>query len=241
MAAAAATAAAELATTLAPLIIDAVKSSGSKSETALDRVTAPAAIMDSSSHTNPIMDVDNVLVNKALAPRPSFFDIPRHLGPSLVLPFQIIVSKWTGEQILVDFDIAANSKIKTLLLPYRYAALERLELVALPAQTSAKYPGTLEVRFIPSDETPAPETMLEAPGAVRITMGGPLGAISNSSVPCELSSFSPVIKSPFLPTDRVKIAVNHWLNVDATKVGNTNNLITTIARGTIRVGYPNNG
>jgi len=197
--------------------------------------------MDSSASARSVLDVEHVLTNKALAPRPTFLDVPRDLGPSLVLPFQIQATEWTGAHLLADLDLAANTKIRALILPYRYAQLESMEVVVLPAQASATYPGTVDIRFVTSDVTPDPLTMIENPGAVRITMGGPIGAISNSAVPCELSSFSPVIKSPFLPTDRVKVCVNHWLNTDATKVSNKAVLITTIIRGTIRVGYPNNG
>nr|QYV43088.1 MAG: capsid protein [Tymovirales sp.] len=197
--------------------------------------------MDSSASTGAMLDFNHVLANQALAPRPTFLDVPRDLGPSLVLPFQIQSSEWTGAAISATLDIAANSKIRTLLLPYRYAQLESLELVVLPAQTSSKYPGTLDIRFIASDVTPDFTDMIENPGAVRVTMGGPIGAISNSVVPCPLKSFSPVIKSPFLPTDRVKVAVGHWLNADATKADNKHVLITTILRGTVRVGYPNDG
>lgn len=247
MAAAVALTAAELASTIIPLIIDATASSSSTDTSASTRTTAPTAIMDNSAYSGSNLDVDHVLANSALPPRPAFFDIPRDLGPSLVLPFQIEITNWKGDPLLEDFDLAANTKIRALLLPYRYAQLESLAVIVLPAQSSAVYPGTVDIRYITSDVTPSANDMIEHPGAVRITMGGPLGVGSNSSVPCNLRSFSPVIKSPFLPTDRIKIAVNHWLNADATTkkpdgtARNTHVLITTLARGTIRVGYPNNG
>lgn len=236
--------AAELASTIIPLIIDASRAAEPAPK---HRNTTPAAIMDNSAHPVPDMDVEHTLANSALPPRPTFFDIPRNLGPSLVLPFQLQITEWKGDPLLNDFDLAANTKIRALLLPYRYAQLESLAVVVLPAQASATYPGTLDIRYVTSDTTPDKNDMIEHPGAVRITMGGPLGAVSNTAVPCDLRCFSPVVKSPFLPTDRVKIAINHWLNTDATTLKtdgskrNTSILITTIARGTIRVGYPNNG
>lgn len=231
----------ELAPIVAPLIIDAIKSlSSSSTPQTMPRLTTPGTFVGPDPTPNNGMDIDNILANPALPIRPTFFDIPRNLGPSLVLPFQLTVSEWKGTELLVDFDLAANASIRTLLAPYRYAHLETLEIAILPAQASATYPGTVEVRYLTADTTPVATDMIEHPGAVRVTIGGPVGAISNSCVPAPLQSFSPVLKSPFLPCDRIKVAVNHWLNTDATVAKNIHVLIATIARGTIRVGYPSN-
>lgn len=156
----------------------------------------------------------------------------------MTLPFQFVLHDWTGDQHLTDIDLAANDTLKKLMEPYRFAQLTALEVVVCPRQSAAKYAGTVEVRFLPSDVTPSASDMMAHPGAVSISCGGPIGFVSNSAVACPLNRFSPVIKSPFLASDRIRVAVNHWLNTDATKVTNTSHIITTMLRGTLLLAYP---
>nr|WGZ74502.1 coat protein [Guachaca virus] len=184
------------------------------------------------------MDVHDVLINPAIPVRPTFYDTPHKLGPCMTLPFQFKLHDWTGDQKLIDIDLAANAELKTLTAPYRFAQLTTLEVVVCPRQSASKYAGTVEVRFLPSDVTPTATDMISHPGAMSVSCGGPLGFVSNSALACPLDRFSPVIKSPFLPTDRIRVAVNHWLNTEATKAGNTAHIITTILRGTLLLAYP---
>lgn len=204
-------------------------------------VALPAA--RPSSHAPPTgpMDVHDVLFNPSLPKRPTFLDTPSNLGPSMTLPFQFTLFDWTGAQKLIDLDCAASPKLKALIEPYRFAKFLHLEVVICPRQSASKYAGTAEIRFCPSDVTPSAADMMESVGTVSISCGGPIGFISNSAVACPLDRFSPVIKSPFLPTDRIRVVVNHWLNTDATKAANTGIIFSSILRGTVQVAYPSFG
>lgn len=234
----------ELIAAAAPLAIDAAVSLLSPTPDVpqnppISRIPRPTSSVphDSSSHRD--MDVSNILSNPALPTRPRFLDIPTQLGPCINLPFQFKLHDWTGDQKLINLDIAAAPGLSTLLTPYRYAQLLSLEVLILPRQSASKWSGTCEVRFMPSDVTPTANDMLEHPGAMSVSIGGPLGFVSNSALSCDLSKFSPVIKSPFLPTDRIRVAVNHWLNTDATTTNTQKHIIfTTLLRGTIKVAYP---
>lgn len=233
----------EILAATAPLAIDAAanlfsSSSPSPQTTMASRIPRPVppASHDASTHRD--LDVGNVLSNPALPTRPHFLDVPAELGPSLNLPFQYKLHDWTGDQKLTNIDIAALSPLGELLKPYRYAQLLSLEVLILPRQAAAKYAGTCEVRFMPSDATPSASDMLEHPGAMSVSVGGPLGFVSNSALSCDLSKFSPVIKSPFLPTDRIRVAVNHWLNTEATSANNKHVIYTTLLRGNVKVAYP---
>lgn len=188
--------------------------------------------------SNHNLDIHNLLSNPSLPVRPRFFDVPESLGPSIVLPFQQAVHDWKGDHKLIDIDLAAWEPLSKLTAPYRFARLTSFEVVFLPRQHCHKYPGTAEVRFLPSDVKPEAQGMLNHPGAISVSLGGPFGFISNSAVPCPLNRFSAVIKSPFLPTDRIRVAVNHWLNLDATSVQNSSILITTVFRGSVELAYP---
>lgn len=236
----------ELLAAAAPLAIDAAASLFSSTSAPdvpqnppISRIPRPVSSFphDPSSHRD--MDVSNILSNPALPTRPRFLDIPTQLGPCINLPFQFKLHDWTGDQKLINLDIAASSDLNPLLSPYRYAQLLSLEVLILPRQSASKWSGTCEVRFMPSDATPSASDMLEHPGAMSVSVGGPLGFVSNSALSCDLSKFSPIIKSPFLPTDRIRVAVNHWLNTEAT-TGNTQRhiIFTTLLRGTIKVAYP---
>lgn len=184
------------------------------------------------------MDVHDVLINPAIPVRPTFYDAPNKLGPCMTLPFQFKLHDWNGNQKLIDIDLAASPQLKALTDPYRFAQLTTLEVVVCPRQSASKYSGTVEVRFLPSDVTPKADDMISHPGAMSVSCGGPLGFVSNSALACPLDRFSPVIKSPFLPTDRIRVAVNHWLNTEATKANNTSSIITTVLRGTLLLAYP---
>lgn len=234
-----------LASTLLPLvaekIIDAVSTESSpapaqnSTSSPLPSAISQPSNLPSASHN---MDVHNVLSNSALPIRPTFYDTPQQLGPSLILPFQFKLHDWTGEVKLISTDLAASPNLKKIIEHYRFAELTSLEVVVCPRRLNATYPGTIEIRFTASDITVSQDTMCENPGAVSISCGGPIGFISNSAISCPLDRFSPVVKSPFLPTDRIKVSVNHWLNPDATKVANANPIITTLLRGNVRVAYP---
>ncbi|AOC55059.1 capsid protein [Bat tymo-like virus] len=239
----------ELALAAAPIAIDAVSSlfsSPSDSSPAhvpsripIPRPARSSNIVSGDSMSSRDLDVSNVLSNPALPTRPRFFDVPSELGPSINLPFQFKLHDWIGDNKLVNLDISASEQLIKLLAPYRYAQLLSLEVLVLPRQSSSKWSGTCEVRFMPSDATPLALDMLEHPGAMSISVGGPLGFVSNSALSCDLSKFSPVVKSPFLPTDRVRVAVNHWLNTDATTANTQKHVIfTTLLRGTVKVAYP---
>lgn len=228
--------------TLAPILVEqlssALTSNNVRFPSASGQVTDSHASGTSVNGAPNTLDVHDILSNPALPIRPSFYDKPRDLGPCMTLPFQFKLHDWKGDVHLINIDLAAEPNLAKLTAPYRYAELVTLEVVFLPRQGASKYPGTAEVRFLPSDVTPVQNDMVNHPGAVSVSIGGPLSFVSNCAVPCALNRFSPVIKSPFLPTDRIRVAVNHWLNTDATSAKNTHVLITTILRGEIRLAYP---
>lgn len=200
------------------------------------------------TNTDQRMDVSNVLVNPTFQKRPSFYDTPVELGPSIVLPFQYVLHKHLGQPHLTNIDLAAEPNLKKLAAPYGFAKFETLEVLVFPGYASAKYAFSVEVRFLPSDLTPDSTDMLNHPGAVSISGGGPIGILSNSSVPCDLSTFSPVFKSPFLPTDRIRVAVHHCENCASVEDGyhlakkackeSPSPLCTTVLRGTVRLAHP---
>lgn len=207
------------------------------------RIPRPISVRNSrlGAPTADDMDVHDVVVNPAIPIRPSFYDTPAQLGSCMILPFQFILHDYTGEQFLSSTDISAHGGLAKLTAPYRFAKLESLEVVVYPRQSASEYAGTVEVMFTPSDVSITSSGMMGHVGCTSISVGGPIGFVSNSSVLCPLDRFSPVVKSPFLPTDRVRVWVNHWLNAKATKASNAAHILTTVLRGTILLSYPSFG
>nr|UNI73999.1 MAG: coat superfamily protein [brine shrimp tymo-like virus 1] len=244
---------ATLASTALPALIDvavpAIASSLSQNENPQSTPSPPSRIPVAVPPARPSghaisagpMDVHDVLSNPSLPKRPSFLDTPSNLGPCMTLPFQFTLLNWTGAHKMINLDLAAAPELKKLVEPYRFAKLLNLEVIICPRQSASKYSGTAEIRFCPSDVTPSPNEMMDSVGTVSVSCGGPIGFISNSAIACPLDRFSPVIKSPFLPTDRIRVVVNHWLNTEATKVNNTGIIFSSILRGTVLVAYPSFG
>lgn len=168
--------------------------------------------------------------------RPCFNDVPSNLGPQMTLPFQFVLAHWHGQRIWNSLDISTAPVIAALTAPYRYAELTSLEVVFFPtafinAHEEACY---AEIRFVTADIQPAQTDMLDHPGAYALTFGA--HDCSNRIVACPLQAFNPIIKSPFAPLDRIRLAllVPQCSQEDPYPQA----LVNIVIRGSVKVAYP---
>lgn len=138
--------------------------------------------------------------------RPNFHDIPTELGPTLELPFQIVIAEYQGKDKLVDPDVGSLTYIQTIIRQFRFAMLTELEVYHAPSYSCIDEPYVVRTRYCCVDEVPSRVDFMSHVGAVSHVFGGSAANIQSVVVPCDLSRFCPVIKSPYISTDRVRVA-----------------------------------
>lgn len=206
---------------------------------ALTKTLPPSAQSSGTSPTSESNSVDDKLAvfrplpDPALPPSPSS---PTSSAPGLILPFQFLVHKYTGDQKFISNTITSFSDIKTLCSPYRLAQFVELELYVAPSMDAMSIAGTITASWTPDYLVPDLYNLMAVYGAQTITFGGSYhtGAFT---VPCDLKSVNPLAKSPLTFSDIPRINFNCFLQKDATKVGNKI-LAFIYLRGKVLCSYP---
>jgi len=180
---------------------------------------------------NPQSDVLHLVSDKAAPHRPAFDPRPSSLGPSLTLPIQFVCHLYNGKTASDSLDLSSHSSITALQAPFGFAELASFEVAFYPSIAAADHPFSVDLAWMPVSRSPATQ-FLNTPGAESFVCGGKTGYPAVHVFPCDLSRFSRVLKSPYLPSDRIKLAIN--FESTTAQAG----LCRVVIRANILVAYP---
>lgn len=160
----------------------------------------------------------------------------KNMSNGLIIPFQTFLHRHKGEHKFISMLIESVPHVAAQLSLAQIVEVIELELVINPCQNAMKYGGTVQAAWTPGYLCPDQYNVTSIYGAQEVTFGGTYH-IGGFTVPCDLTSVNPIIKSPMAFNNTPRFSINCWLNKDATK-DQVFALADIFVRGKLRLSLP---
>jgi hypothetical protein len=139
----------------------------------------------------------------------------KNSSSGLTVPFQTFLHRHTGDHKFLSMAVDTIPQIVTLVAMSQVAELIELEIVINPTLDAMTYGATIQACWTPSYLTPDQYNVCSVYGAQEVTFGGTYH-VGGFTVPCDLTSVNPVIKSPLTFNNIPRFSINCWLSKEAT-------------------------
>lgn len=134
----------------------------------------------------------------------------------LIVPFQTFIHRHKGDHKFISMVLDSVPHVASQLQLAQIVEVVELAIVINPCQNAMKYAATIQAAWTPSYLVPDQYNLTSIYGSQEVTFGGTYH-VGGFTVPCDLSSMNPIIKSPVTFNNCPRFSINCWLNKDATK------------------------
>lgn len=159
--------------------------------------------------------IDSAVLHSALPVQPLAAN-PKRESSGLIIPFQTFLHRHKGDHKLISLEVASVPHVASQLQLAQIVEVIELEIVINPCQNAMKHGATIQVAWTPAYLAPDAYNVTSIYGAQEVTFGGSYH-IGGFTIPCDLTSVNPIIKSPVSFNNGPRFTINCWLNKDATK------------------------